>query len=312
VRCWGSDGFGQLGDGQTESGSSTPTGDVLTDVQAIAAGDSHTCAVMTSGGLRCWGRQSSSEFGDNSVGFGTTRATPPTADGFGGVQEVAAGFESTCVLLVDGTIRCAGVIENLSGRMEYVLGAATSVTMGSQGAFGCALTNSESVRCWGYQSTVLGINARLGDPSPVTGVLMTNIRSVSAGSIHACVVTTSGGLRCWGANENGQLGDGTTVDHATLPSQDLLTGVKAVATGTRHTCALMMSGAVRCWGGWDQYSGTKNTAAVDAVDLFTGAQVLAAGGSTCAIMSSGGVRCWDTWSPPTEGAPKLVPGTCSN
>ncbi len=45
----------QLGDG-TVTGRSTPSTDVLTGVAAITAGDSYTCALTASGGLRCWGR----------------------------------------------------------------------------------------------------------------------------------------------------------------------------------------------------------------------------------------------------------------
>jgi len=81
------------------------------------------------------------------------------------------------------------------------------------------------------------------------------IVDVSAGNSYTCVVTRTGGVRCWGANYNGQLGDGTTTNRLTFPTNDVLTGVKtiSVASGNMNnvygqTCALMTTGGVRCWG----------------------------------------------------------------
>jgi len=59
---------------------------------------------------------------------------------------------------------------------------------------------------------------------------------------------TTGGVRCWGANESGQLGDGTTQGRFRPAEDDVLTGVKAIVVGEAHSCALMMTGGVRCWG----------------------------------------------------------------
>ncbi len=44
----------QLGDG-TATGRNTPSADVLTSVAAVTAGNFHTCALTTYGGVRCWG-----------------------------------------------------------------------------------------------------------------------------------------------------------------------------------------------------------------------------------------------------------------
>jgi alpha-tubulin suppressor-like RCC1 family protein len=67
VRCWGSNEYGQLGDGTLTSRRTPPTIDVLSGVQAIAAGDYHTCALMTTGGVRCWGINSAGELGEGTT-----------------------------------------------------------------------------------------------------------------------------------------------------------------------------------------------------------------------------------------------------
>jgi len=85
VRCWGSNGEGQLGDGTTTDRLTPPPSDVLDSVQAIAAGAAHTCALMQSSGVRCWGRNIENE---NDV---TSLLTPPDHDLLTSVQAITAG-----------------------------------------------------------------------------------------------------------------------------------------------------------------------------------------------------------------------------
>jgi alpha-tubulin suppressor-like RCC1 family protein len=86
VRCWGNNSFGELGDGTTEGRSTPPTDDVLTDVQAIAAGARHVCELMASGGVRCWGSNQSGQLGDGT----TLDRSAPTSDVVTGVQALPA------------------------------------------------------------------------------------------------------------------------------------------------------------------------------------------------------------------------------
>src|SRR5690606_38421037 len=80
------------------------------------------------------------------------------------------------------------------------------------------------------------------------------VGTVSAGGSHACAVLDDGRLRCWGANNEGEVGDGT-MEQRRLPTpvadvggSGTLSDVVAVSAGDDRTCALVATGEARCWG----------------------------------------------------------------
>ncbi|MBI5515244.1 MAG: chromosome condensation regulator RCC1 [Deltaproteobacteria bacterium] len=135
----------------------------------------------------------------------------------------------------------------------------------------------------------------------VSGTCVT--KWLGVGGQHTCAAGAEA-VQCWGANDYGQLGDGTTTDRST-PARvrdgtgffTRLVGVTDIAAGGSHTCVRLSFGSVRCWGanGSGQLGDGSMTAASTpiAVRELDGAIALAAGTShTCARLMDGTVRCW--------------------
>ncbi|MBI3241575.1 MAG: hypothetical protein HYZ49_04700 [Chloroflexi bacterium] len=108
VKCWGSNFSGQLGDG-TYTDQTTPVNvnGLASGVTAMTAGQYHTCALNTSGGLKCWGYDYYGQLGDGATMI--NRAIPVNVNGLtSNVMAAAAGHWHTCALIAGGGIKCWG------------------------------------------------------------------------------------------------------------------------------------------------------------------------------------------------------------
>ncbi|MBX7185157.1 MAG: hypothetical protein K1Y01_08455 [Vicinamibacteria bacterium] len=310
TKCWGNNYDGEVGDGTTTD-RTTPT-DVFglsQDVKAVAVGAYHSCALTTGGAVRCWGYNGIGGLGDGTT---TSRTTPVEPLGLGsGITQVATGLYHSCALTANGIVKCWG--NNGNGQLgigntisyptpQIVAGLGSPVASIAAGDFHtCALTSSGGVKCWGSN-----LNGKLGDgttvqrlaPVDVLG-LTGGVTNIAASSQNTCAVTVGGALKCWGANNGGQLGDGTTTPRGTPGDVlGLSSGVVAVTTGKFHACAVTSGAALKCWG-WNSDGqlgdGTlaQQTTPVDVPGLTdTAARVSAGGYHTCAITTGGGLECW--------------------
>ncbi len=259
VKCWGNNHDGQLGDG-TEVDRRTPQDVVglLTQATAIATGERHTCALTTTGGVKCWGNNHDGELGD---GTRKDKITPVDVTGLtSGVAAIAAGWRHTCALTTAGGVKCWG--NNHDGQLgngtdvdtpapDDVVGLTSGVTaIVARWRHTCALTSAGAVKCWGgNHHGELGDGTKTDRSTPVDVVGLTSgVKAIASGWRHVCALTTDGGMKCWGSNHEGQLGDGTGRDrNAPVDVVAVPGGVTAIAAGGQHTCALA-KGTITCWG----------------------------------------------------------------
>ncbi len=107
IWCWGSDWFGQVGDGKQQATSqvSGVGGGGLASPLAVGGGVAHTCALDT-GGLFCWGANTSGQLG---LGVPSPAALRPAAvQGLTAIQQLALGGTHSCARTADGTVYCWG------------------------------------------------------------------------------------------------------------------------------------------------------------------------------------------------------------
>lgn len=312
VQCWGSNVLGALGDGTTTDRS------VPTEVEglggtavAVTAGTFNTCAVLTDGAVKCWGR--------NSYG------------------EVGAPSRDECVILPDYPEPCSLTPVEIS----ELRGMVTDIDASSSHT--CAVTTAGGVKCWGYNgSLALGVpTSELCSPhgydTPCSTVPvdacqtydegaqecvepLSGVSAVSAGSSHTCAAATGGTVKCWGAFWGGRLGDGgacyefcppvdvcADYDTEELKCHELLTDIADVQAGDGHSCALGLAGAVWCWGdnypggllgdndacGYDCPTPVSVCAGETCAAPLAGATAISAGYfHACAIQMGGKVSCW--------------------
>ena len=251
---------GQLGnDSTTDSNVPVDVAGLSSGIVAVSAGESHTCALTASGGVKCWGDNF-----DGQLGNGTTVDSHVPHDVMGlssGVGLVTSGSGVTCAVTSQGALQCWGLDysgqlgdgsttnRNVPGDVVGLSGGVLGASAGRAGVV-CAVAAGGAVKCWGFNHYgELGNDATEDSHVPVDVVGLSSGAAAISVDGSACALTLGGSLLCWGPNSNGDLGDGTTLEsHVPVHVMGLSSGVLAVAAGGNHTCAIVQGGALQCWG----------------------------------------------------------------
>ncbi len=228
------------------------SGDTVADWTAIAAGDSHACAIRATGTLWCWGS------GTNAIGGLASPAKVPTQVGsLTSWRRITAGSAHTCGIRSDDSLWCWGT--NADGQLGNGSTTASNMTQVSGSApwrhvsggptRTCGVKTNGTLWCWGSGPLTSSSTSTSTTPIQVSHADVSEWRSVTVASNHSCALSTAGAAYCWGANGSGQLGDGTT----TAGGPVAVTGghtFSMLSGGNIHTCGLRSSDQViLCWGG---------------------------------------------------------------
>ncbi|GEM_PF-1084298 len=312
---WG--GVCQRGGVEVETGVDDNGNDVLDDDEVdqtqyvcnlffvhISAGYEFSCATISDGTARCWGRNHLGQLGD-----GTTmdHEYPAAVRGLSSVAEVVTGHYHTCALLIDGTARCwgyngggqvgDGTIDDRHTPVEVIL-LQDALVLCAGGWHSCAVHADGTASCWGsnlFGELGNGTNSASSVPFQVSN--LQDVSGISAGYGHTCTSHSDGTVKCWGKNEYGQLGDGTFIDRNTPAAVTGLSGVSGIAAGGQHSCTRQNDGTARCWGLNTQGAlgdGTVVTRStpVTVVGLSGAVTVSIDSIHSCAILADGSVKCW--------------------
>ncbi len=335
MECWGDNAEGELGNGTLggpnpsggalDGGYDTPqavTG-ITNAVSVTSDGNDSYCAVLSTGGVDCWGSYSAGQLGSGMTSYDTPHAVP----GISTAVSLASDDDlSYCAVLSTGGMKCWGV--NTDGELgngttsgpdgedgydtpQAVTGITKARSATSDNKYGyCAVLSTGGVDCWGYDFFGQLGNGAFGghngapavydSPQTVTGV--THAVSVTSdGGDGYCAVLSTGGVNCWGD----VLGNGTTDDaDVSVAVTGISNAVSVTSDWNASYCAVLSTGGVDCWGRNNSGElGVGNTSVPDGVDGYdtpqavtgiTNAVSVQSDGYSgyCAVLATGMMKCW--------------------
>ena len=268
IYAWGENESGQLGDGTTTDRnapmavdlSSIPSGRKIVE---IAAGSGHSAAIDDEGVVYTWGDNSNGQLGDGTT---TTRLTPTSLSTAGALSG----------------LKIVGI--SLGGRYDSDEGYL---------GFSVAVSDSGSLVSWGTNNDgELGDGSTSQRTSPVlvddSGAINgKTIASVSSSERFSIALDSDGLAYGWGANNYGQIGDGSTtrkLSPTAVDASGVLAGITLtqVAAGGEFTLAVDDAGALFAWGlngsgqlGDGTFTNRSNPVLVDASGALSGKEFVA-------------------------------------
>jgi cysteine-rich repeat protein len=257
-------------------------------LSTIESGRDATCAISTTGAIKCWGvndfsivsgapttgtykhvsvdgRACAIRSDDMVVCWGSGWSGSPPAVA---VTSLSVGSQHGCVVRQDNSnVQCFG---SSNGSIPAVRYSQVAVTASST----CAVREADgAIDCWGSST-----NQYAGKPAA------TGFTKLASSLEHYCGVRNTGEVLCWGINTNGE---------TNVPAGESFVGV---AAGEFTSCGLRADGSVRCWGeGEPEERGTsgdlgQGTPRKEAADRFS--ELSAGNLHTCGKRRSGGIVCW--------------------
>lgn len=308
--CLGYNRWGTFGDGtQTDSTTFVSVTGLSSGVKDISVGNYHTCALMNTGTVKCWGYNTYGALGNGTLDDSTG---PVDVSALSDVQQIVVGEYHSCALTKAGAVYCwgsnnYGQVGNGSSTKATTATAVSGLSSGvvtlaaSTGAT-CAALSDGSAKCWGYLGS---LNWSTGSQKASTPLEIASssvgVKKLTVGAEHICLVTTGGAAYCLGGNGFGQLGTGNDSVSATLTLvSGMSSGVAGIAAMGYATCARTTDGKVYCWGSNSRYqvgsgggSSGKELSPVEVVGLEgTVSSIIAGYNYMIALRSDGSAVTW--------------------
>ncbi|MCA9708627.1 MAG: hypothetical protein KDK70_22455 [Myxococcales bacterium] len=261
-------------------GTSGRSATTLPTVEAMAAGDGLTWALMSDGTLQGWG-EPYCEPNDCPVPSEIAPLTFHAA-----AVEIHANGDLVLVRLADGAVLTwTADATGLSMPTPIAFGHSAPIAQLALGSgFVCARFDDGRVSCQGLGKTIL-------PPSLVGTVVHAGAIDLTAGASHACAVLATGEVECWGDDTYGQRGTPSSTGGYAIA---LSGSAQRVVAGADHSCALLEGGTVECWGRNDENQLGHTDSGVGKVPLGDAAlQIVAGAEHSCAVTSlDQDLYCW--------------------
>jgi hypothetical protein len=282
----------------TSAGTSTTlTVENAPEITQLSLSNVSSCGLTSTGAMKCWG---SNNYGQIGTLASNQQKTPIDVPGFtNNISAIAVGDSRMCALTTTGEVKCIGNGVADSNNSGISTGA---ISISSGYANSCALMSTGGVKCWGDNWTGQLGSGTWVNTSPAVDVkgLTSGVTAITSGIQFSCALLSGGSVKCWGANNYGQLGDGTTTNrNVPTPVVSLGTTIRSISGGLNHTCAITTGGAAKCWGynalgSLGNGTFTDSLIPVNVVGLDSGVLSIEASKSfaTCARVTGTSVKCW--------------------
>lgn len=283
VFTWGQDQFGQLGDSLLNTNTNFPVqmrGEhgygYLDSIIEVSCGLYHSLMLKSDSTVLSCGYNTYGQLGVNST---QTWTVPKPVLGSGGIGnltniiQIDAGDHSSFALRDDGTVWAwgngsYGTLAYTTGNSYYpeqVPGLPPIAKISIKGGHVLALDINGEIWAWGentYGQVGNNTFTHIYSPEQVLdqyGInVMDSIVDIGTGMMHSFAIHSDGTAYSWGSNNNGQLGDGTTIDRY-FPVEilgpggnGLLDNIIELEGGMLLSVARKSDGTVYCWG--DMYT----------------------------------------------------------
>lgn len=265
LKCWGSNNFGNLGDGTTTNRTSPVIIDSGTSYIKIQTNALTTCGITSANKLKCWGNN-----GFGQIGNGTTvqNPSPQLIDSSTNYSDIfvppATCFAGSCMFSV------------------------------------CGITTANDLKCWGYNmSGVVGDGTTATKTSPVLidsgnkySKIFIDVNSTAYG------IMTNGALKAWGSNSSYQIGDGTNTTKLTPTLIDSGTSYRTLYSNFSTVCGITSQNYLKCWGSNSSgQAGVGSIATTQSVPALVDGtteydDVTISGSSVCGLQKSKKLKCW--------------------